>query len=558
MRSGERYLYLSRHNVFYFRVIVHVTEKGCNVKKEYRRSLQTRSPHLARRLGRAMRWLFDERSVAGEVDIVEWEKIKAVLDEKLLQLIAEEKEKIRKHGPCTIGLESELKIATLPYLRNLLERLSREIQRGDGLQYIEVPQFVEEAVNDAFKEHDTLFESPEQYLQVCEATLQMLIALSQGRIDLNSAARSFKSGNHGNTIKNATAPQPFENKGHSLKAVIEEYCEERVKGGNWTEKTTQEYKAQYELLIEVINERPIESVGPDDARYFKKTIQRLPANRKKKPLYRDKSVNELLHMKLPDEDLLSVTKINQCLGRVSSLFTWAQKNAYVVSNPFHGLKIKKKVADAESRLPFENGDLDKLFTTPVFQAGDFKHPYYYWLPLIALYTGARIEEICQVYLSDIYEEQGLWVIRISTFEEGQKVKTSAGKRVIPIHGRLIELGLIEHVESLRKKKRERLFPELKKGRDGYSQNASKWFGRYKKKCGVTDKRKVFHSFRHTVIDYLKQRHVEEALIKALVGHKDDSITTGLYGNKYTPKSLQPIVEKLEFPIDVPKYFNLVG
>ena len=89
MRLGDRYLYLSRHNVFYFRVIVHVVENGCNVKKEYRRSLQTRTPQLARSLGRAMRWSFEKHCLAGEVNIVEWDKIKATLDEKLLQLIAD-------------------------------------------------------------------------------------------------------------------------------------------------------------------------------------------------------------------------------------------------------------------------------------------------------------------------------------------------------------------------------------------------------------------------------------------------------------------------------------
>ncbi len=278
MRLGDRYLYLSRHNIFYFRVIVQIAEKGCNVKKEYRRSLQTRSPHLARKLVRAMRWSFDKHCLTGEVGIVEWEKIKAALDEKLLQLIAEEKEIIRRHGPCTIGQENELKVATLPHLRNLLARLSREMRKGGSLQHVAIPQFVEEAVSDAFNGHETPFQSNEQYLQVCEAVLQMLIAFSQEQIVLHGEARSFnhKKNYSPNTV--VVTPQEAPSvKGHSLTAVIEEFCKERAKGGNWNKKTTQENRAHYELFVEIVNERPIESIGPEEARYFKKSLQNLPS-----------------------------------------------------------------------------------------------------------------------------------------------------------------------------------------------------------------------------------------------------------------------------------------
>ncbi len=92
----------------------------------------------------------------------------------------------------------------------------------------------------------------------------------------------------------------------------------------------------------------------------------------------------------------------------------------------------------------------------------------------------------------------------------------------------------------------------------YSHNASKWFNdRHLKAVGIKHKLIAFHSFRHTVIDQLKQAHTEEPIIKAIVGHKNESITTAIYGNPYSPESLKPTVESLDF--EMPAYtFKLKG
>jgi hypothetical protein len=42
MVSNKAYLYLSRHNIYYFRVIVALGVLGSITKYEYRKSLQTR------------------------------------------------------------------------------------------------------------------------------------------------------------------------------------------------------------------------------------------------------------------------------------------------------------------------------------------------------------------------------------------------------------------------------------------------------------------------------------------------------------------------------------
>ena len=200
-------------------------------------------------------------------------------------------------------------------------------------------------------------------------------------------------------------------------------------------------------------------------------------------------------------------------------------------------------------MAFDENDLQKLFTTPVYNDLIFKHSYYYWLPLIGLYSGARIEEICQLHLEDIHKEDGVWVFDING-KNKKKLKTLSSQRLIPIHQQLIESGLLEHIKQLSQQGETRLFPELKKQRDGFSQSASKWFGRYRRKFGVPHMNKPFHSFRHTVADQLKQKSILKEKIAAIMGHKDESITTGLYGKNYTPGTLKPVIDILGFNLEI--------
>jgi integrase len=114
--------------------------------------------------------------------------------------------------------------------------------------------------------------------------------------------------------------------------------------------------------------------------------------------------------------------------------------------------------------------------------------------LLGLYTGARLEELCQLHQEDVRDEEGIWVISINDQGE-KKLKTHASKRIIPVHPKLIELGLPDYVTSQQDKGETRLFPELTRGRDGYSTAASKWFSRYRQSIGLFNQSppKDFHS-----------------------------------------------------------------
>ena len=242
---------------------------------------------------------------------------------------------------------------------------------------------------------------------------------------------------------------------------------------------------------------------------------------------------------------MATATVKKHLTRTSSLFRWAVNHGYTDINPFLNMGITSKRKRNQERLHFVETDLDKLFQP----RPKYLHPYYYWLPLLGYYTGCRIEEICQLHTHDIRQQDGIWVFDINQ-DGNKKLKTLSSERLIPIHTHLIDLGFLEFVQ---KPKRDMLFRELKRRRDGYSQDASKWFGRYSDTVGVTHKKKTFHSFRHTLSNTLKNAKIETKMIICILGHADNDISTGRYGGDYEPGVLSEAIETIPRLKDIIPY-----
>lgn len=329
-----------------------------------------------------------------------------------------------------------------------------------------------------------------------------------------------------------------------LTAVVEAYCQTQVAERNWTAKTSIENGGIFDLWIRIVGDRAITTYGYEQHRAYKAALLKLPPNLNKNPRYRECNLDEILAFGDP---AAAPNTINKSLTRVASFFKWACAHGYSSFSPV-GMTIKNPKRANEERKAFNDDELGKLFSTREYRLGKHKQPYMHWAPLLALYTGARLNEIAQLALDDFQESSGISVISINDQGEGKRLKTAASKRLIPIHPELVRLGLLRHVEKQRKQRQTRLFPELKLQRDGYGQTVSKWFARYCDRCGISEQGKVFHSFRHTVIDHLKQAGIAKDKIAALVGHEDDSVTFGRYGKDFQPNVIRSVVETLKFDV----------
>ncbi|MGF6512461.1 DUF6538 domain-containing protein [Paraburkholderia sp. 32] len=249
----------------------------------------------------------------------------------------------------------------------------------------------------------------------------------------------------------------------------------------------------------------------------------------------------------------TIKAVNYSLGQIAVLLKFAEGQDWITSNPATGLRMQERRHAAPVRLPFSELALNAIFSSPVYTHGERPRAgageAAYWLPLLGLFTGARIEELAQLVPGDIrqetYREQDstertVWVMRITADSPGQTLKTAASRRRIPLHPALLDRGLIAYVES--RNRETWLFPVRISPKGSHSANFSQWFHRYLREvCGVTDDRMVFHSFRHLWKDTARECGIPKDIRDQWQGHVEPG-AGGLYGGEFAP--LRSLVEAM--------------
>ena len=240
------------------------------------------------------------------------------------------------------------------------------------------------------------------------------------------------------------------------------------------------------------------------------------------------------------------TTINDQLSALKAFFDYCINNKLVnMVNPAQGLLISGANNLAESYDPFVDEELQKIFA-PALYLKKSNLPDLYWGPLIALYTGARAEELASLDLSQIFPVKGVWIIHIL---DG---KTVNAKRRVPVHDQLLSLGFLDYVKSVKEAGYTKLFPHLQDGKNGFKKNMCRQFGEYLDlpEVNIVHPLKVFHSFRHTVITALTDAGVNDGLKRALVGHDIDTRTSAhddyIHASMLTVPNLQIAINKLQY------------
>ncbi|WP_198118381.1 site-specific integrase [Massilia rhizosphaerae] len=235
--------------------------------------------------------------------------------------------------------------------------------------------------------------------------------------------------------------------------------------------------------------------------------------------YRGKTTAEIIELNPPP---ISTETFNRYVERISGLFKFAiSKRKYALRyNPFSGRGLDD--SKTKKREPFTVEELTKIFGAAEHAQRKHKSTYAYWLPIMGLFAGARPNELCQRHLSDFEVTDGVRYINIRDEEDFQRVKNNNVCRQVPVHEKLIEVGLIRYVERLRDQGQQRLLPMLKfYEKDGDAKKPSDWFGQFGKRCGIMETHtKAFHSFRHTFISSLLNDGVPELSIAQIVGMRD--------------------------------------
>ncbi len=236
----------------------------------------------------------------------------------------------------------------------------------------------------------------------------------------------------------------------------------------------------------------------------------------------------------------------------ASLFSAVYKSAIrrgrVIANPFEGQRIKKIATN--NYKPFTGDELTKLFDSATFEVTPPEHTVKTALPwsaLIAAFTGCRREEIATLMKSDIKQTDGIWYFDICAGDYGGK--TDSAPRIVPLHRKLIDAGLLRYRDAL--PPGSRLFPGLR----GRASRGGKLgpalgdaFEAWRKSLGINREGVNFHSFRHSVGDVLRKAGVSEDDRGALLGHADTTIQSKVYGHDGPGLGrLQKVVEAIQYP-----------
>ncbi len=367
-------------------------------------------------------------------------------------------------------------------------------------------------------------------------------------------------------VRNAIARrgEPL-SKGEGLLEMFDKYRNQRLSEGRKKADTLNQDRKVIELLSEFVGkDRSINSLNKAEVREWRNAVAALPSAFRKRVTYEGLSIQQAVDKaRQTKERGISLITVNKYLSAVSALYIWALREGYADENPCTGLFYDADKR-TNSRPPFSADQLNTILQSPLFvgfagpkeehkvgqcRADDWR----YWLPLVCLFTGARIGEVAQLRLSDVKYEDGVWYFLIAN-DEGAGLSTkNKQSRIAPMHSVLRNIGFLDFVSRRKQasipQHESPLFPDLLRNDRGQAGLPSRFWRDYLKKIGVKNGPDGFgsHSFRHGLADQLRQAGCFDNEVAVAIGHKQTSVTSG-YGRtrQGSAKKLNQMIENAKF------------
>ena len=174
--------------------------------------------------------------------------------------------------------------------------------------------------------------------------------------------------------------------------------------------TVHEYGRAITMFVQLHGNIPLLDIKRSHARTFREALQLVPKSRKG-PLLKA-SLPELSEYGRthPSVQKVSPGTVNKQLGAVQAVAGWGRHNGLVPEDapwpdPFEEMRLEE---EQSQRAPFDARDLQTIFDAPLFTARKLpvgaKGDAGIWLPLLALFAGARQAEYAGLRASDIRDD----------------------------------------------------------------------------------------------------------------------------------------------------------
>jgi len=554
-----KYLIIFR-GIFYYRQRIPLDLRPHFANRDYiKRSLKTRQLKDAKTIAKMLTYKTEKLFFHMRSGMLSKKQIKELVSSYYNETI-NEMEESRAEGHYSYS-ERELKEPITP-LGSTLDELNMETLKSvqadqrqalttadySGISHIAKLLLTEKGL--VVDEQSTEFKS------LCRECLKASIDIIQYETDTMYGDYSKRE----ETSKYTPTKQPVEpvsstsknsQKAITLEQLSNEYLRDVSLNKGVKEKTQKEYESIFRTVFRVIDKDTLVSdIDRTMMLDLKETLKKLPANLHHNKAYRDRPIDEILSM--PIKKPRAQRSVEKMLDKMSGLFQWGIKSGMTTFNPAHGLRDRDRRKDSEQKDAYTVTDLETWFTSKIYTEDKYNtKPYHLWLPLLAAYSGLRMNELCQLYVDDVYKVEEVYVFDINENREDQQLKNRNSTRLVPIHSLIIESGFLKYVETVKASGEVRIFHQLsRKHYEKYSDTYSRQLAPIRKELGFIEK-KDFHSFRHTFTSALKFANVPETIAGQLVGHAGgETITYTRYGKGHPLDQLKEAVEKVNYDINL--------
>lgn len=308
------------------------------------------------------------------------------------------------------------------------------------------------------------------------------------------------------------------------------------------------YDLSFSRLKKIVGEKPISNIDKNDILEYRQLLL---------------NANSAKHGK----DRLAHSTIKKALSNLKTFFSWAVSKNLCVENPateVHPPRESKKTSAAPKRLAYTNDELLKIFDAPLFigcKSERFVHKPgsflcrdgRFFLPVVALLTGARLGELEQLRVKNVYKDEGFWMMDINEVpseeddEEDKSVKTLNSVRIVPIHPVLQKIGFLNFVDERRKNGDNALvFNVNRLGRF--------WNQFFLKNIGIKHTKICFHSFRHNYKKMVRAYISNAETANRLMGHAPSTVGE-IYGQGLHSEEIRQFCELTKPDVDLTHLYD---
>lgn len=380
--------------------------------------------------------------------------------------------------------------------------------------------------------------------------LELLVRADKEALKLRRArlGGEFAAISQDPVFADASAGKVKPGKRRTVADLIDAYIAD--KGEGWSKATAASYEPAWRLLKDALGaHRDVATVSREDARRVMDLLKLLPAQLGKNPNLKDLGPVEAAErnatLGLPG--ISTKTMNNIYLAPMKGAFAWALAEGWIQANPFARLVVAEREVGQVLRDRFALPQLARLFAGAPWQPRDEARPGRFWLPLLALFTGARLAEIAGLRVADIETIEGVPIINIRP-HEGRDLKTSSSIRRVPIHSELIRMGFLQFAQGRRNEGALTLFPDAKANAHGkVGAKIGEWFTALVRERGIEGTKLGMHSFRHTFESRMSEIGLGGSDVALYLTGRKAQGSRGAYLHAPAPAVLQEAMERLVFP-----------